>query len=437
MKFLSLAALALTFAACSSNDDELTAQQPAEQPNNGEITITATIEAGDGAATRALSESGSNIASNYVVGEKIAVLFEYESAQVQRDAEVKSFDGTTATVEFTIPDDLTGSQTATLVYPATAVNAAKTGADVATALATQDGSIDNCPEVRTGTGTLDASAKTLTVSSALAAQNGIFQLTLKDIDGANDVSAASIVISDQTGTVTTFTPASGCDKVMYVALPTTATTLKFLVTGSDSKKYFNMASSLSLGANFYQSTIKLATVGDVILSTGKCAKAGTSGAVAKITYVGSDAETSTTYNHGLALALSDVSSTTKWCSQATATCLGHQYNTSTKFNDLAGIANTDALVSHTDHTHAAASAARNYNSGTHPTGTSEWFLPSAGQWDKMIGAAGLSNLGLQANAYYWSSTERSDYNAWHFHSSNGWDNDTKDSNRRVRACLAF
>ena len=163
-------------------------------------------------------------------------------------------------------------------------------------------------------------------------------------------------------------------------------------------------------------------------------------AVAMIAYVGNDAETSTTYNHGLALALSDADTKT-WCSQTDATCLGTQYD-GTKFNDLAGIANTDALVNHTGHTHAAANAARGYNGGTHPTGTSAWFLPSAGQWDKMATAAiGIlkTNAGLQESARYWSSTERTARGAWYFDSggSGSWASSYKYDGRLVRACLAF
>ena len=434
-KFLSLAALALTFAACSSDDNELT-QQPAEQP--GEITITATIDASDGAATRALGIDGDNIASNYVVGEKIAVLFEYNSEQVQRDAEVKSLDGTTAKVEFTIPADLTGSQTATLVYPATAVNTTKNGADVATALATQDGTIANCPEVRTGTGTLDASAKTLTVGSALAAQNAIFKLTLKDIDGTGNVSATSVIISDQNGVVTTVT--TSATNEMYVALPTTATTLKFLVTGSDSKKYFNMASGLSLGANYYQSIVKLATVGDVILSTGKCAKAGTSGAVAKICYLGDETgESAYNYTNGLALALSDANGGSACIWKTSQTDAGHTKQPSSTFTEESGLQYNDAT--HNSDTYPAFKAAIAYNSTTAaPTGCSKWFLASGYQWQKMAGAEGVggyNNLGLQEYSAYWSSSESDAECAWFF-DDGYWMSNGKDGGPfRVRACLAF
>jgi hypothetical protein len=173
--------------------------------------------------------------------------------------------------------------------------------------------------------------------------------------------------------------------------------------------------------------------------------------VAMIAYVGNDAETSTTYNHGLALALEDVSATNmNWCSQTSVTCLGTQYvydnnESNTWFNDLAGIANTDALVNHTGHTHDAASAARGYNSGTHPAGTSAWFLPSAGQWNKMATAAGSyanlkSNAGLKGGDFsaYWSSTECDAEHAWFFFPEyGGWNLNNKGGGNLVRACLAF
>ena len=161
--------------------------------------------------------------------------------------------------------------------------------------------------------------------------------------------------------------------------------------------------------------------------------------VAKIIYIGPTGHA--TYNHGLALALEDVSSTQTWCSQTSNTCLTTQYSSASDAKgDMAGLANTDALVGHGSHTHAAANAARNYNSGTHPTGTSAWFLPSAGQWDKMATeAGGYDKLGLKSG-YYWSSSERDARYAWFFYSDNGfWSYDAKvfDYPYLVRSCLAF
>ena len=184
-----------------------------------------------------------------------------------------------------------------------------------------------------------------------------------------------------------------------------------------------------------------------IYDDADAATAANTTALAKIFYVGSDNGEDAPYNHGLALALGDVSDTKNWCSQTEATCLGtgHQFDSKAGAKgDMAGIDNTDALVNNTGHTHDAASAARNYNSGTHPAGTSAWFLPSAGQWDKMATAAGsyanlINNAGLQGgDAAYWSSTEGGTDYAWFFDSSNGdLSSYGKDYDFQVRACLAF
>ena len=184
--------------------------------------------------------------------------------------------------------------------------------------------------------------------------------------------------------------------------------------------------------------------------------AGTT-ALALITYVGNDAETSTTYNHGLALALTDASTSVKWCSQTEATCLANQYEYIAAKTDMAGIANTDYLINHAPdgHTHGAASAARNYNGSTHPTGTSAWFLPSAGQWEKMVNACknvlgtnnnytdlrdGFSTRGgtnLQSDSY-WSSTERNADMAWSYYFYDGeWYYGYKASFGCVRSAIAF
>ena len=186
-----------------------------------------------------------------------------------------------------------------------------------------------------------------------------------------------------------------------------------------------------------------------IYATKEAAEAAGITAVAMIAYVGNDAETNSTYNHGLALALKDVSGNITWCSQFSATCLGTRYySVSAVKGDMAGLANTDALVNQTSHTHAAATVARNYQYadgvivGAHPKGTSDWFLPSAGQWHKMVTAAGgyanlTTNAGLQSY-FYWSSSEYNADGAWIFFGGfGGWSGAYKDSGYLVRASLAF
>ena len=236
--------------------------------------------------------------------------------------------------------------------------------------------------------------------------------------------------------------------------------IAFTARTSDSKTYFKTATGTSLVASKLYTNITVGSMVELALGNVFCSDgsvydtkdaATTAGKtpVAKIAYLGNDAETNVFYKHGLALALqdADVSDTKMWCNQTSATCLGTQYNSSTKYTDMAGIDNTDALVNHTGHTkHNAARAARNFKydesvaEGTHPTGTSAWFLLSAGQWGKMKGAQGLglNNLGLQGNAVYWSATESTANYAYYIATSSGYcDTGSKSGGHWVRACLAF
>lgn len=202
-------------------------------------------------------------------------------------------------------------------------------------------------------------------------------------------------------------------------------------------------------------TLTMATLGDMILDDGTFAASSSAGTkVAMIAYVGSDAceAGDAPYNHGLALALSDASTDAKWCNQTTGACLVSQKNSAAEAQgDMAGIANTDYLIDHAGtHTHSAATAARHFkyvstaDAGAHPTGTTEWFLPSAGQWQKMIDAYGLTKLMTDAGDYkgmsgdYYSSTERGVSLAWGIQSDGSSLSIMKTVvPTNVRSCLAF
>ena len=150
--------------------------------------------------------------------------------------------------------------------------------------------------------------------------------------------------------------------------------------------------------------------------------------VAKIIYVGSETGDDT-YNHGLALAMWDVSNTSysqgaSWADQYVR-CLKFYSDETAAKGDMAGLANTNTLLEHVSleyHKHEAATLARNHTGGTHPTGTSEWFLPSVGQWEKMFAAAGgfaalrngFESVGGQNMNIdlYWSSTAIDSSHAW-------------------------
>jgi hypothetical protein len=149
----------------------------------------------------------------------------------------------------------------------------------------------------------------------------------------------------------------------------------------------------------------IGTDGNIYADVAAATAAGTT-AVAKIIYIGTTGHA--TYNHGLALALTDEADTKIW--------------------------------------QGAIDACSAKNTSTPVTGAT-WLLASQAQWNYMMGANGAGSYtalrdgsNLQTEGY-WSSTEYEDNpnKAWEFYFVTGqWGQDFKGSaNYPVRACLAF
>ena len=472
-RFLSMAALLVVGAimtGCSSDDNIDNPQQPANKDNG--VTLTATVSLDGGAGTRAITPGGTAAdpwTKTFESTNKIAVI--YQNGDGTQKAEsgtlTLSADGTKATftVSLTSP---TSNSAIRYIYPASMAKTPATTATITDDAATIDysGIFSSQKGDLTSLGTNydlavfdgSLSGTDLPASATLTNPLAICKFTLKK-DGSSAITSIvnSLTISD--GTNVYAVAPSGLDAI-YVAMKPASGKIAFTARTTDSKTYFKTATGTSLAASTLYTNITVGsmvelTLGKVFCSDGSvyadASAATTAGKtpVAKIAYLGNDAETSptnTAFKNGLALALEDVSSTKTWCSQNSVTCLGtgHQFDSEAGAKgDMAGIDNTDALVNNTGHTHAAASSARGYNSGTHPTGTSAWFLPSAGQWDKMAIAAGSyadlkTNTGLQESAHYWSSTEGGAEYAWFFDCNGGDLSDyAKDNDFQVRACLAF
>ena len=405
-KLFFMAALALMTASCSSNDDNDIAQQPA----NGEITITATLDANDGATTRVLGIDGDNIASTWEAADQFAILFNDGTSNVKRTATVSSIGGSSVTITFTIPESLANNTDCTIVYPASAANATNTGADVATALATQDGTIGNCPEVRVGTATIDKDNHNLSNVTNLDAQNAIFKFTTKTSDGSAtiDVTSLTVTIGTQDYVIT---PASATSE-LYAALPAISSQeVTFTATGSDSKTYMASKASVDIAAGkYYQSDIKLTpalnitspAVGQVIGDNGQnyayASLPDGVTAVALICYVSG--------SNGLALALADESED------------GMEWDT--------------AMTTAAAHTPT-------FTGGT-------WKLATKDEWDNTINAGdyealrdGFSSVGgtnLKSNQY-WSSTKNGDTIYDYYFSTGTWYAANDAAPFYVRACLAF
>ena len=301
---LTMAALALMMIACSNDDFT---EQPIEQPvdNNKEITITATLAPKGNDGMRAVADNGDGkITVTWAVDEEIAILFNDGSADLKRVATVKSVTGGKATIEFTVPSGLANNTACTLVYPATAAKDDNSGVKAyADLLATQNGTLNANLDVRVGAGKIQVSTPSLDVTTQPAAQFSIFKFTIQNLSSTAKT-ATEFKVSDNSGNViTTVTPGSATG-TLYVALPALATGLYWFNATIDSKAYIanaNISAATTTG-KYYQSTIKFATIGDVILSNGKFATKGTSGEQAVIAYVG---KVDKYFDKFLALALTD------------------------------------------------------------------------------------------------------------------------------------
>ena len=361
-KIFMMAALALTFAACSSDDRSALPLDPVKndfqnspQPAKTEgIIITATLAPKTGGAdTRALAPGDNKIVASWAVGEKIAILYEKGGTNYEADAEIKSVDQSgAATIEFSVESGTADGTACKLIYPSTAVNDAKKAEKSYTSmLASQNGGLNADFDVRVGAGTIHTTKPSLDVTTQPAPQYSIFKFAVKDLSGTN-LSVSSFEVSNSQASITTVS-LSEAKSEFYVALPTmTPNTYYFNATAGD-KNYVAKAvvSKETEAGIYYQSTVQMATVGDVILSDGKFAKASSKETkVAMVAYVGS--ETGHGYFHGLAIAMTDESD---------------EMNKA----DLSAAKNT----------------CNNKNQSV-PVSHSEWVLPSVVQWKTMFKANG-------------------------------------------------
>ena len=367
----------------------------------------------------------------WAVGEHIAILYEVSGTKKVADAEITAVDGTTgaATIEFTVEAGTPDDTPCTLVYPYDAAKDDHTGVkDAATLLAAQDGTLSANLDVRVGAGTIQTATPGLTVTTQPAAQFAIFKFTLQDLSAAAK-SATEFKVSDNSGNVITTVTSGSASGELYVALPVMAAGTYWFNATIGSKPYIAKATTAAatVAGKYYLTTVKMATIGDVILSDGKFAARSSTGTnVAMIAYLGSSTGVAG-YTHGLALALSDVSA--------------NKLSWDNTYGNNAG--------------KTAAEWCSDWNTTKTITGGT-WMLPSVDQWNKMIdacknvlgskndyrdlrdGFSGISGASNMQSAYYWSSTKSNSYEAWYCNFLNGnWEKDYTDYYCMVRACLAF
>ena len=395
-----MAALALMTAACSNDDNDLTTPQP--QKAEG-ITITAQLAPKtNGATTRAVSDGTNKIVAEWAENEHLAVLYEVGGTKYAADATITAVDGSgAATITFEVESGTADDTPCTLVYPAKLTDGTTTVykddlsgvKDAATLLAAQDGTLSAKLDVRVGEGTIQTTTPGLTVTTQPAAQFAIFKFTLQDLSAAAK-SATEFKVSDGSGNVmTTVTPGSASGE-LYVALPVMAAGTYWFNATIDSKSYIAKATTAAatVAGKYYQSTVKMATLGDVILADGKFAAPSSTGTkVAMIAYLGNGSNCT----NGLAIELNASPAYMDW----SAVCSYSSYPS------ITGNPGTWRLPSKADWQNMFVGCAKSGDAISPDAG--DKMEPIAGFKEK-IGATGIT---WESDAPYWSSTG-SESGAW-------------------------
>ena len=398
-KIFGFAALLLTLAACNKNETDITPVEELSDSKKEGIIITATL-APKTADTKAVANNGDNkITVTWAENEHIAILYEVSGTKYVADATIISVDANgAATIEFTVESGTADYTACTLVYPAklsdgttTVYNDELSGVkDAATLLSAQDGTLNANLDIRVGAGTIQTTTPSLDVTIQPVAQYSIFKFTAQDLSGTGITPSEFKVSDSEDNVIATVSPSASA---FYVALPALAVGTYWFSATADSKPYIASArvTSATSAGTYYQSTVKMATLGDVMANNGKfyanAAAATTAGtkALAMIAYVGSETGISS-LKHGLAIGLKD--------------------------EDNYG----DFTMEH-NWAESVCSKKNDPEYNEYYIAAGHWYLPSKNQWDAMFNSYGGSygNLNTAITAAggealsegfpYWTSTE--------------------------------
>ena len=252
-KFFFMAALALTFAACSSDDTDLLI--PDQPLTTDGIPFKATISTGT-SGTRALSDDGENLVATWEVGEKVALIHNGVNDEMTVSA---VSDAGVATIEGTITGNPNDGAAVTIIYPSTAADGA-TGNVLANLLCFQtSGTLDDVAakyDVRKGNGTLkvDGTAS-LNGNVSLDNQNAIFKFTIKNAAGSATIDIKALAATIGTTTYVT-TPASATSELYFVLPAVSDQKVSFAATNDGNIYAFSKTVTFAAG-KYYQSTLKM------------------------------------------------------------------------------------------------------------------------------------------------------------------------------------
>ena len=469
IKYFTMAALALLMTtACSNDDNDMSSAEPQQAQG---ITITAQLAPKEGGVTRAVYEDQfGTLKATWEVNEQIAIF--YDNYMSIASVTAVDDDDRSATIEFTVEPGTADDTPCTLIYPASA-------ADINTGdvkfyeelFDTQTGLLTDNLDVRKCSGSIQVTEPGLTLDEQPQPQFSIFKLVPKYISGS-DMCPVTLSFSDDEGNViTTATQPdpNNLEYAFYVALPPlTAGASWFTATDYPGFPYIarvSLRSDTEKGM-FYASTVKMATIGDVVLSDGKFAAKGTANERAVIAYIGT---VDNYFNHFLAIAPEDANSAgLVWDSAMEAVGTYAAAHPITIGGTPYG--SNETAPFHYD----IVSSNPGTSSATAVTLVPGWRLPSVTDWRYILDGPcrtmdgftltdgtnavtptsplGVSNpmvyggdptllqeaLGMNLNNTYWSSSKYNSTNSWYYDFNDGiFSVSVESENLTVRAVFAY
>ncbi len=256
---------------------------------------------------------------------------------------------------------------------------------------------------------------------------------------------------------------------------TTGRTFSF--TANPGNIYIVSGNLLFSGADDPQGNQSATVIGDFLFSDGTWGSLSQNSSKTPIAIIFMNTVSTTDktsgYTHGYAMALKDASTSSQWSTLNKLITGNATFDTTLLRDNYDGLTNTQQILSAGSSSECpAAYAAKNYNNGEHPVGTSQWYLPSYWQWyqllvnlgcastsptigtsnvqwnnvscatniSKRISLAGSGNYNSFAETQYWSSSEYYSGYAYRANiSSSGADLDysSKTTTYYVRPVIAF
>ena len=479
MKYMSIAALALTGALMSScgTDNDITESAPqavSEQTAKEDNIVVLTTTVNRGAQTKALTPEG---VKTFAVGEQVALQYDETTLGVSVKSVSKPLtedditnDGKTAKFTFTLQDPQTTCDV-TFVYPASMAD--DFGDIDYSNLGTQDGTLSyvaaKC-DLATCSGKMtDLVLPELTLENRLP----ILAITLKNSEGTDitkditrlTLNVLSLLPNSHFYTVERNAGAGpiyvAMQRVVEGNIEVTASTGTKYYTKTLTGKTYEANQGYNVGwimAELPPQASTLSELKTAINSGADCSgyigwQVNSEGAIAesvsgtKIGYVAyvstSDVDASVPNSRILVIASADVSEDKlAW---------GDDYYVYGLYDELNGYGNTKALDGYYggDEESPAAHFAWNY-SATIPSGGSQpahWFMPGVRQWTNMRDAQSGADEQAKRNAMntaygldggdYWSSTCQQYGNASFFSENGGARQNSRGASYRVRACFAY